>query len=164
MHKENNLFKMLVKVREQHKTHPVNAEAAFATAERLESWETWHKRFRHVSYSGLQRLLEANLVEGFKVDTQTPQPDCIACTEAKHAEEPYKKKVNRDTMPGELTHIDLWGKYDVTSINRHQYFILFVDDCSGMTRLRTRLEKIKELKVEPSGTQDSNLAQRQVTC
>jgi hypothetical protein len=128
MRKENNLFKMLVKVREQHKTHPVNAEAAFATAERLESWETWHKRFGHVSYSGLQRLLEANLVEGFKVDTQTPQPDCVACTEAKHAEEPYKKKVNRDTMPGELTHIDLWGKYDVTSINGHQYFILFVDD------------------------------------
>jgi hypothetical protein len=60
---------MLVKVREQHKTHPVNAEAAFATAERLESWETWHKRFGHVSYSSLQRLLEANLVEGFKVDT-----------------------------------------------------------------------------------------------
>ena len=27
-------------------------------------------------------------------------------------------------------HIDLWGKYDVTSLNGHQYFILFVDDAS----------------------------------
>ena len=31
-------------------------------------------------------------------------------------------------MPGELTHIDLWGRYSVVSINRHQYYIVFVDD------------------------------------
>ena len=31
-------------------------------------------------------------------------------------------------MPGELTHIDLWGKYSIVSINRHQYYIVFVDD------------------------------------
>jgi hypothetical protein len=36
-------------------------------------------------------------------------------------------------------------------------------NCSGMTRLRTRLEKIKGIEAEPSGTQDSNLARRQVT-
>jgi len=34
------------------------------------------------------------------------------------------------TRPGELTHIDVWGKYDVMSINRHQYFVLMVDDAT----------------------------------
>ena len=29
---------------------------------------------------------------------------------------------------GKLTHMDLWGEYDVTSINRHQYYLLLVDD------------------------------------
>src|SRR6266850_1421393 len=33
-----------------------------------------------------------------------------------------------NTTPGELTHIDLWGKYPVTSIHRNQYYILIVDD------------------------------------
>jgi hypothetical protein len=77
--------------------------------ERLENWETQHKRFRHISYSSLQRLLTESLVDGFNIDTQSSKPDCIVCTKAKHAEDTYKKKVNQDTMPGELTHIDLWG-------------------------------------------------------
>ncbi len=31
---------------------------------------------------------------------------------------------------GELTHMDLWGKYDVSSINGHQYYLLLVDDAT----------------------------------
>jgi gag-polypeptide of LTR copia-type/GAG-pre-integrase domain len=83
--KENNLFMMRVKVRETKGSQ--KSEAAFATTEKPESWETWHKRFGHVSYSGLQKLLAENLVDGFNVDTQSPKPDCIACTEAKQTED-----------------------------------------------------------------------------
>ena len=64
------------------------------------------------------------------MNTRTPKPDCVACTEAKLTEEPYNKKVERQTKPGELTHMDLWGKYDVMSINGHQYYALFVNDAS----------------------------------
>jgi hypothetical protein len=98
-----------------------------------QSWETWHKRFGHISYSGLQKLLDLDLVEGFSVDTRTPKPNCVTCTEAKQTEEPFKKSVNRKTEPGELTHIDLWGKYDVQSINGNQYYLLFVDDSARYT-------------------------------
>ena len=28
----------------------------------------------------------------------------------------------------QLTHIDLWGKYDTTSLHGRQYYILFVDN------------------------------------
>src|SRR6266566_2102123 len=31
---------------------------------------------------------------------------------------------------GELIHMDLWGKYDVSSINGHQYNLLLVDDAT----------------------------------
>jgi hypothetical protein len=34
------------------------------------------------------------------------------------------------TKPGELTHIDLWGKYQIQSIHGNQYYILFVDDAA----------------------------------
>ena len=31
-------------------------------------------------------------------------------------------------IPGQLTHMDFWGKYNVVSINGHQYYILLIDD------------------------------------
>lgn len=42
---------------------------------------------------------------------------------------------NRKMEPGDLTHIDLWGKYDVVSINGNQYYILFVDDNGRYTTI-----------------------------
>ena len=137
----NHLYKMLVKVSdEKQKKEPLRLTTdkylIFLSEGTPESWETWHKRFGHVSYTGLQTLLDKDLVLGFNVDTRTPKPDCVACTEAKQFEEPYNKKATRQTKPGELTHIDLWGKYEVTSINGHQYYALFVDDASRYMTLR----------------------------
>lgn len=66
----------------------------------------------------------------FTVDMCMPKPNCIMCTEAKDTEAPYPKHIDQQTRLGELTHIDLWGKYDVQSINRHQYYALFADDAS----------------------------------
>ena len=73
-------------------------------------------------------MLDNNLVEGFSIDTRTQKPDCIACTESKQTVEPFGKPTERKTEPGELTHIDLWGKYSITSINGNNYYILFVND------------------------------------
>jgi transposase InsO family protein len=73
-------------------------------------------------------MLDNNLVEGFNVNTRSEKPDCVACTEAKQSVEPFDQHSDRKTEPGDLTHIDLWGKYDVTSINGNRYYILMVDD------------------------------------
>ena len=61
----------------------VASPEAFQTSETTPGWETWHRRFGHISYSGLKRLLDKGMVTGFNVDTTTPKPDCVACTEAK---------------------------------------------------------------------------------
>jgi len=37
---------------------------------------------------------------------------------------------DHDAELGELTHIDVWGKYSVSSINGFQYYLLMVDDAS----------------------------------
>ncbi len=57
-----------------------------------------------------------------------PKPSCVACTESKQSVEPFGQPTDWKTKPGELTHIDLWGKYDIASINENYYYILFVDD------------------------------------
>ena len=73
-------------------------------------------------------MLDNNLVDGFNVNTQTQKPDCIACTKSKQTVKPFGKPTEKKTEPGELTHINLWGKYSVKSINRNNYYILFIDD------------------------------------
>lgn len=52
----------------------------------------------------------------------------MTCVEAKMTVDPYKGIPKRHQDPGALTHIDVWGKYEVASINGHQYYIIFVDD------------------------------------
>ncbi len=37
---------------------------------------------------------------------------------------------------GEITHIDLWGKYDVTSIKGNQYYLLLIDDATRYVTLK----------------------------
>ena len=38
--------------------------------------------------------------------------------------------MDRYTRPGQLTHLDLWGKYDVASIHSNHYYLLLVDDAT----------------------------------
>jgi hypothetical protein len=73
-------------------------------------------------------MLDNNLVKGFKVNINTPEPDCVACTEAKQFVEPFDQHIAKETKPRDLTHIDVWGKYAIPSINGNQYFLLMVDD------------------------------------
>ncbi len=54
----------------------------------------------------------------------------MAYTEAKQSVIPFNKKGEHDTKPGDLTHVDVWGKYDVVLIKKFQYYLLFVDDTS----------------------------------
>ena len=125
----NHLYKMEFKTYLPRNKITVQKDIVLNTEE-IYNWETWHRRFGHVSYSGLQKLFDKNIVEGFNVDIRSPKPDCEACIQAKHTISPFNGKSDRNTKPGDLTHIDLWGKYQTQSINGNQYYILFVDDAA----------------------------------
>src|ERR1700678_4391783 len=63
---ENNLYKMMVTTHKPDITSTKRVETqnkSFVIHEPVQSWETWHKRFGHISYSGLQHILDNNLVE-----------------------------------------------------------------------------------------------------
>ena len=65
------------------------------------------------------------------VDVNTPMPDCTSCIEAKQSVKPYAKQSETvHTNKGEITYMDLWGKYDVMSINGHQYYLVLVDNAT----------------------------------
>ena len=53
------------------------------------------------------------------------------------------------TEPGELTHVDLWGKYDVESIHGNSYYLLLIDDASHFTTvefLKTKNQAAQKIK------------------
>ena len=128
---ENNLYKLKVTIRRPKNNFPKRIlSQSFITNEQSQNWETWHKRFGHIGYSGLQYMQTKDLVDGFNVNTNTPKPDCIACTEAKQSVEPFDQHTDKITEIGDLTHIDLWGKYSTVSIHGNKYYLLMVDDSS----------------------------------
>jgi Integrase core domain len=74
--------------------------------------------------------MKNNIIEGFKPDLKSPKPDCIPCAAAKMSHKLFPATATQTTKLSQLTHIDLWGKYPVNSIQGHQYYILFVDNYS----------------------------------
>ena len=75
-------------------------------------------------------LHDHQLMEGMEIDVHSLKPDCVVCTEAKHSETPFGPSLPRQTKPGELTHMDLWGKYQIASIHNNYYYLLMVDDAT----------------------------------
>jgi len=122
----NDLYKMTF----MHAPRTLHSDHAFSTATPLQTWETWHRRFGHVRYSSIKMLLDNQLVEGLQIDMNSPKPGCVACTEVKLSIAPYGPASGRQKKTGELTHMDLWGKYNVASIHRNQYYLLMIDDAA----------------------------------
>ena len=137
---DRHLYKMNVTVN-LNRLKLSSENQTFQTRSKPPSWETWHRRFGHVGYSGLEKLLKYDMVNGFNVDESSPKPDCIACTEAKQHVQPFPKTTDRKTEKGDLTHIDVWGKYGVRSINGNQYYLLLVDDHTRFTSVDCMKEK-----------------------
>ena len=95
-------------------------------------------------------MMQTHIVDGFTVDDWTHMPDCKACTESKQFVNPFPKKAQHCAKkPGELTHIDLWGKSQKASIHGNQYYISYVDDCAWHIHvqfLKLKIEAVQKIK------------------
>src|SRR6266851_5224514 len=130
----NNLIKLQFHYTKDESANNVdNASIALSTSQQLKSWDTWHHCFGHIGYSGLHKLFDQELVTGFFIDHDSSISDCAACTEAKQSVIPFNKKGECDTKPGNLTHVDVWGKYDIALINKFQYFFSLLTTLHNMS-------------------------------
>ena len=101
-------------------------QITFMTTGSNPSWEMWHRRFGHISYDGLQKLLQKNMVNGFEVSKESAPSDCVTCVEAKMTVDSYKTVPKRHQKPGELTHIDVWGNVTIRTYTTDFYLFLHV--------------------------------------
>ena len=120
--------------------------ACFEATVQALPWEILHQHFGHISYSGLEKLVQLDLVDRLQVDMKSLKPDCISCIKAKLFEAPYRQVSRMETKIGELMHVDLWGKYDIKSINGNQYYLLLIDNAA-------RHITVKFLKKKSQATQ-----------
>ena len=106
-------------------------EQAALLMETTNTWLDWHRRFGHISVSGLQCTLSKHLVTGMMVnENDPPKFDCDACTQAKQTQAPFpRQSESRAEQLGDLTHTDLWECHTM-GIHGVRYFISFIDDCS----------------------------------
>ena len=70
---------------------------SFISNEEIQDWETWHRRYGHIGYSGLQKLIDLKMVDGLTVNNDSIKPDCVMCTQAKQLVKPFDGNPNRNS-------------------------------------------------------------------
>ena len=109
-------------------------EKAFITGVQEYSWDEWHKWYGHLSMSALKCARREHMVTGLNIDESTiPSRSCETCLKGKMAHHPFlQEALHHSTDTSEHTMTDIWGPAPVQSINKYQYFIMFMDDAMRM--------------------------------
>ena len=53
--------------------------ACFETRVQALPWEILHQHFGHISYSGLEKLVQLDLIDRLQADMKSLKLDCIPC-------------------------------------------------------------------------------------
>ncbi|KAH9670830.1 hypothetical protein KPL70_017126 [Citrus sinensis] len=97
-----------------------------------QSW-TWHLRYGHLNFGGLELLSKKNMVKGLPYINH-PDQLCEGYLLGKQFRKSFPKKSNsRAQKPLELIHTDVCGPFKPNSLGKSNYFILFIDDFSRKT-------------------------------
>ena len=90
----------------------------------------WHRRYGHLSYSGLKTLENKRMVRGLPhlAESNTVCADCLKGKQ--HREVIPKRSTWRASEKLELVHADICGPIAPTSNSQKRYLICFIDDFS----------------------------------
>ena len=89
---DNNLYQLKLKPRIPTKILPnksPNTLYSFQTTGETQDWDTWHRRYGHIGYSGLQKLFDLKMVNGLTVNKDSIKPDCKICIQSKQTVKPF---------------------------------------------------------------------------
>ncbi|QRV83690.1 Retrovirus-related Pol polyprotein from transposon TNT 1-94 [Ceratobasidium sp. AG-Ba] len=116
-------------------TPTTQVAAAQGDMDGTKSWEDWHRIMGHINQGALERLFNRNMVNGMKVDRDSPcNYFCEACVQAKHhiASYPQESKSKYHSV-GDLTVTDVWGPACTQSLQGNSYFVTFTNMHSRFT-------------------------------
>nr|GEY18343.1 hypothetical protein [Tanacetum cinerariifolium] len=91
----------------------------------------WHKRFGHLNFKTMNKLVRNNLVKGLPSKCFENDHTCVACLKGKQHKASCKTKlVNFVSKPLHTLHMDLFGPTSVSSLNHKWYCLVVTDDFS----------------------------------
>lgn len=98
--------------------------------------ETWHRRFGHLSASGLEQLVRNEMVVGLKANVRKGSEEiiCESCVAGKQTRRPFISGEGRQSRRVlELIHSDVCGPVTPVGVGGEKYFVTFIDDWSRFT-------------------------------
>jgi len=111
--------------------------AAALYSKPVETAELWHRRFGHLGYESLAKLVASGMVTGIDLPasafSDANAAVCEPCVLAKHHREPFPQSDSRSTKPMQLVHMDVCGPLQATSMGGSHYFATYLDDYSKLS-------------------------------
>lgn len=93
----------------------------------------WHKRYAHLNYQSLEKLIKRNLVDGIEKNTQISKINfCEPCISGKMSKQPFGTRTRSKRLL-EIVHTDVCGPISPTAHDGSRYFVTFIDDFSNFT-------------------------------
>ena len=97
------------------------------------SW-LWHRRFSHLNFRDIKKLVVNDLVRGLPVLKFNNEHLCAACEFGKQSRKSHSSIISTKIVePLELIHIDLCGPSSIQSVAGSKYLLVIVDDFSRFT-------------------------------
>ena len=130
---------------------PVSNSSVVGAAKIVETPQLWHRRFAHLGYDNLARLVKDNMVKGINVSTKdfttAGTEVCEPCVKGKQPRSPFPASdTSKASTPLELVHMDVCGPVTPQSQGKARYLATFLDDYSGLSVVKPLAHKWQVLK------------------
>ena len=89
----------------------------------------WIHNSASLLHHGALKIMQ-QISTGLPRGTLAQSDQCKGCTLGKYVESTFHEKENRASVILERIHIDVCGPFSVSSIEKHRYYVIFVDDFS----------------------------------
>ena len=111
----------------------------------VETAALWHRRYGHLGFDNLAKLVAGSMVTGVNVSagafSAASKAACEPCILAKHHRDPFPQSGSKSEQPLQLVHMDICGPLQVPSLGHAHYFATYLDDYSKLSIIQPMLRK-----------------------
>jgi hypothetical protein len=105
-----------------------------------ETPELWHRRYAHLGYDNLAKLVEHDMVDGIHLEPTTfkdaGKKVCEPCVLAKQHRAPFPSSDRESKSILEVVHMDVFGPLPEPSLGGSRYMATFLDDYTKLSVVR----------------------------
>ncbi|GJU07616.1 putative ribonuclease H-like domain-containing protein [Tanacetum coccineum] len=132
---------------------PKESLTCLVAKDTLDESMLWHRRFGHINFKNINKLVKDNLVRGLPTKRFKNDQTCVACLKGKQHRASCKSKVlNPITKPLFMLHIDLFGPTFVSSLMHKKYCLVVTDDYSRTPQQNDVAERRNRTLIEAART------------